>query len=61
MDELGIGGIMSTAIAERQQGIADLALAEHHPDDLPSDFEPLARAILAALPQPDGRQVPRKF
>ena len=51
MDDLGIGGIMATAIADRQQGIADLAVAERYPDGLPDDFRDLAAAILAQLPE----------
>ena len=48
MDDLGIGGAMSTATAARQQQVADLNLLDAYNDDPPQDYRILARAILKA-------------
>ena len=48
MDDLGVGGVMSAAIAERQQRVADLALLDIFEGAPPEDHKILARAILDA-------------
>jgi len=48
MDDLGIGGAMSTATAARQQQVADLNLLDAFNDDPPQDYRILSRAILKA-------------
>lgn len=48
MDDLGIGGTMATATAERQQAVSDLNLLDAFHGDPPEDYRILARAILDA-------------
>ena len=47
LDDMGIGGTMATATAERQQWMADLAPAKSFPDGIPDDYFVLAQTILA--------------
>lgn len=46
MEDLGIGGTMAAATAERQQWVADLDPAARFPDGVPDDYRQLAEAIL---------------
>ena len=48
MNDLGIGGLMATATAERQQRVADLALLDVFDGAPPEDHKVLAQAILNA-------------
>jgi len=48
MDDLGIGGAMAAATAERQQLVADLNLLDAFDGDPPEDHRILAQAILDA-------------
>ncbi len=48
MEELGIGGAMAAAAAERQQRVADLGLLDSFNGQPPEDHRILARAILDA-------------
>ena len=48
MDDLGIGGVMSAATAERQQRVADLNLLDAFDGEPPEDYRVLAQAILDA-------------
>ncbi len=48
MEDLGIGGAMAAATAERQQRVADLGLLEAFNGEVPEDHRILARAILGA-------------
>lgn len=54
MDDLGIGGTMAAATAERQQWVADLAPAERFPDGIPEDYRVLAETILALHGEKDA-------
>ncbi len=47
LEDLGIGGTMATATAERQQWVADLNPASRFPDGVPQDYHAVAEAILA--------------
>jgi len=47
MEDLGIGGTMAAATAERQQWVADLNPAARFPDGVPDDYRAVAEAILA--------------
>lgn len=49
MDDLGIGGVMAAATAERQQRIADLDLKTRFGGDVPEDHRVLAKAILEGI------------
>lgn len=53
MDDLGIGGAMAAATAERQQGVADLNLLAAFDGEPPEDHRILARAILDARREQD--------
>lgn len=46
LEDLGIGGTMATATAERQQWVADLNPASRFPDGVPQDHRAIAEAIL---------------
>ncbi len=48
MDDLGIGGLMAAATAERQQQVADLNLLDGFDGQPPADHRVLAEAILKA-------------
>ena len=48
MDDLGIGGLMAAATAERQQLVADLNLLDDFDGQPPEDHRVLAEAILKA-------------
>lgn len=47
LEDMGIGGTMASATAERQQWLADLAPAARFPDGIPDDYRVLAATILA--------------
>ncbi|UCH73513.1 MAG: NAD(P)-dependent oxidoreductase [Rhodospirillales bacterium] len=47
LEDLGIGGTMAAATAERQQWVADLNPADRFPDGVPGDYRVVADAILA--------------
>ncbi len=47
LEDMGIGGTMATATAERQQWMADLAPSVRFPDGIPDDYRVLAETILA--------------
>lgn len=47
MEDIGIGGTMAAATAERQQWVADLGPTARFPDGIPEDYRLLAEAILA--------------
>lgn len=51
--DMGIGGTMAAATAERQQWVADLDLAARFPDGVPDDYLVLANAILALKAEND--------
>ncbi|MDH3239657.1 MAG: DUF1932 domain-containing protein [Alphaproteobacteria bacterium] len=53
LEDMGIGGTMASATAERQQWMADLAPAARFPDGLPGDYRVLATAILALHSEKD--------
>ena len=47
LDNLGIGGTMAVATAERQQWLADLNAGAEFPGGIPDDYHTLAKTILA--------------
>jgi len=53
MDELGIGGPMAAATAQRQQRVADLGLLDAFDGEPPEDHRILAQAILDAEKERD--------
>jgi 3-hydroxyisobutyrate dehydrogenase-like beta-hydroxyacid dehydrogenase len=56
LDDLGVGGTMAAATADRQQWVADLDIAEEFKDGTPDDYHVLAKAILAHLEVGGGRE-----
>lgn len=47
LEDLGIGGTMAAATAERQQWLADLSPAGRFPDGIPEDYRRIAEGVLA--------------
>jgi 3-hydroxyisobutyrate dehydrogenase-like beta-hydroxyacid dehydrogenase len=53
LEDMGIGGTMASATAERLQWMADLAPAARFPDGIPDDYRVLATTILALHSEKD--------
>jgi len=49
LEDLGIGGTMAAATAERQQWMADLSPAQSLVDGVPGDYRQIAETVLALL------------
>jgi len=54
LEDLGIGGTMAAATAERQQWMADLSPAGCFQEDIPDDYRPIAEAVLTLLAGKDA-------
>lgn len=54
LEDMGIGGTMAAATAERQQWMADLAPATRFPNGIPEDYRVLAETILALHSEKDS-------